>query len=186
LNKACGTWLIALARKAISEVFAESLHETTVEAGDAECLQQQGATFVTLTIEGRLRGCIGSLTARRSLREDVQANAVAAAFHDPRFAPLTSEEWTDTSVEVSVLGEARAIHGETEEQLRRALVPFQDGLILRYKQHQATFLPQVWQQLPQAALFLQHLKLKAGLPADFWSEDMQMSVYTVEKFSDHD
>jgi AmmeMemoRadiSam system protein B/AmmeMemoRadiSam system protein A len=146
-----------------------------------EWFKEQGATFVTLTQNGRLRGCIGSLEAHRPLGEDLLENARAAAFRDPRFAPLTAEELPRTRVEVSILTKAAPIDFKDEADLLRQLRPGVDGIILELGRHRATFLPQVWEQLPEARMFMAHLKQKAGLAADFWSNDLRVSRYSVEK-----
>lgn len=152
-------------------------------AADAAWLDAPGASFVTLTLGrvpgGALRGCIGSLEARRPLREDVEANAVAAALHDPRFAPLTARELDDTVVEVSVLSAPAALPAADEAELLARLRPGVDGVVLSACGRRATFLPQVWEQLPDPADFLARLRRKAGLPADYWGRDVVVETYTV-------
>ena len=152
-------------------------------AADAAWLDAPGASFVTLTSGrapgGALRGCIGSLEARRPLREDVEANAVAAALHDPRFAPLTARELDDTVVEVSVLSAPAALPVADEAELLARLRPGVDGVVLSACGRRATFLPQVWEQLPDPAEFLARLRRKAGLPADYWGRDVVVETYTV-------
>ena len=137
----------------------------------AEWLEAPGASFVTLTSGrapgGALRGCIGSLVARRPLREDVEANAVAAALHDPRFPPLTARELDDVVVEVSVLSAPAVLPAADEAELLARLRPGVDGVVLSASGRRATFLPQVWEQLPDPADFLARLRRKAGLPADY-------------------
>jgi len=147
-------------------------------------LQETGASFVTLHRHGALRGCIGSLNARRPLGEDVAGNAVSAAFHDPRFPPLSRNEFPEIDIEVSLLSPPEEIFPADETALMAMLRPGEDGLILEYGAHRATFLPQVWEQLPNPALFLAHLKQKAGLPADFWHPDMRFSRYTVHVYTE--
>ena len=151
--------------------------------GDAAWLDAPGASFVTLTSGrapgGALRGCIGSLEARRPLREDVEANAVAAALHDPRFAPLSARELDDTVVEVSVVSAPAALPVADEAELLARLRPGVDGVVLSACGRRATFLPQVWEQLPDPADFLAHLRRKAGLPADYWGRDVVVETYTV-------
>ncbi|MBV8657100.1 MAG: AmmeMemoRadiSam system protein B [Burkholderiales bacterium] len=151
-----------------------------------EAAHQPGASFVTLMLDGALRGCIGSLEARRPLHEDVAANAVAAASRDPRFSPVTVDEFTRLCVEVSVLTPAEPFTVVDEMDAYRRLLPGRDGVILAYGAHQATFLPQVWEQLPDPADFLMQLKLKAGLAGDFWSPDVRLSRYRVEKWSERE
>jgi len=176
-----GSVLLRLARDAIAGQFG-----MTVEAPDtsAPWLQHPGATFVTLTQAGRLRGCIGSLEAHRPLWQDVRANAVAAAFRDPRFAPLTAEELPATRIEVSLLSPQQPMPFSSEADALAQLRPGVDGVVLEYGRHRGTFLPQVWEQLPTREEFLAHLKLKAGLPARFWDDAMRLSRYTVDKWQE--
>ncbi|MFT8394747.1 AmmeMemoRadiSam system protein A [Propionibacterium sp.] len=147
-------------------------------------LDRDGASFVTLTIGGALRGCIGSLTAYRPLREDVARNAHNAAFEDPRFPPLGADEYPGTAVEVSVLGAPEPVPARTEDELIAALRPGTDGVILREGHHRATFLPQVWEQLPDPHEFLQALRHKAGLRADRWAGSTTAERYTVTAYTD--
>jgi AmmeMemoRadiSam system protein A len=149
-------------------------------------LEAPGAAFVTLhTRAGELRGCIGSLIARRPLVEDVRENALAAAFRDPRFPPLTEPELDDIVVEVSVLTEPVPLDYEDAEDLVRQLRPGVDGVILARGWNRGTFLPQVWEQLPAPEAFLEHLCLKAGLPPDAWRRmDLNISTYQVQKFEE--
>ena len=186
MNPELGRRLPAVARQGIAEALGLDAGDDPL-AGidpDASGLDEPAATFVTLTRGGQLRGCIGSLEPRRPLLEDVRANARAAAFEDPRFPPLTARELTDTRIEVSVLGPARPLEVRSEQGAIEALVPGRDGVILEYGPHRATFLPQVWQQLPDAREFLAHLRLKAGLPALFWDPGIRLSRYSVEKYSE--
>jgi AmmeMemoRadiSam system protein B/AmmeMemoRadiSam system protein A len=143
-----------------------------------------GATFVTLTQNGQLRGCIGSLEAHRPLDHDVRANAVAAAFRDPRFPPLKAEELARTRVEVSLLTAPQPMTFTSESDALRQLRPNIDGIIFTAGQRRSTFLPQVWEQLPQPNQFMAHLKQKAGLPADYWSSDVQLQRYEVQKWKE--
>ncbi|HEX22747.1 MAG TPA: AmmeMemoRadiSam system protein A [Chromatiales bacterium] len=145
-------------------------------------LREPRATFVTLNEHGQLRGCIGSLEAVRPLVEDVAHNAYAAAFSDPRFPPLQASELADLDVHISVLSPATPMQFHSEEDLIRQLRPGVDGLILEDGYHRGTFLPAVWESLPDPHDFLQHLKLKAGLPADYWSDTIRVSRYTTESF----
>jgi AmmeMemoRadiSam system protein A len=151
-----------------------------------DALASPGATFVTLMKCDGLRGCIGTLQARRALRDDVRINAVAAAFGDPRFSPLRDDEFDDTSVEVSLLSSPERLESEQEADVLARLRPDVDGVILEYGAQRATFLPQVWESLPSPREFLIELKRKAGLPADFWSGSMQVSRYVVDKWREND
>jgi hypothetical protein len=175
-----GRQLIAVARHAIAEEFQSAL---TVPATDG-ALRAPGATFVTLFCRGELRGCIGSLKATRPIGIDVRENARAAAFRDPRFAPLTASEFGATSIEVSLLSRAENICFDTEAQLCSTLRPGIDGVTLELGDHRATFLPQVWESLPDPRGFLAALKDKAGLPGEFWSPRLNVSLYQVTKWKE--
>lgn len=176
-----GRTLLALARAAIAARFALP-SQTPGEVQELVRLEAPGASFVTLTLEGRLRGCIGSLDAYRPLRQDVEENARAAAFRDPRFAPLTEKEFARTSIEVSLPGPPAAIECSSEADLLAQLRPGRDGLILEHAGRRATFLPQVWDTLGQPRDFLRELKHKAGLPANFWDGTLRFARYEVEKW----
>jgi AmmeMemoRadiSam system protein A len=175
-----GTALLSRARNAIAAVLGLDAAPEPVHPA----LDRPGATFVTLRLAGALRGCIGALQARQALHEDVRAHAVAAAFDDPRFPPLAREEFARLQIEVSVLGEAEPLAAASETEARAALRRGVDGVILEWRGRRATFLPQVWEQLPQAAAFLNALKLKAGLAPDFWAEDLRLARYQVRKFAE--
>lgn len=149
-----------------------------------EPLRAPGASFVTLRIGGELRGCIGSLESCRPLVADVADNAFAAAFRDPRFEPLRADEVPDVDFHISVLGPAEPLSFTDEADLIRRLRPGIDGLILRAGRQQGTFLPSVWDSLPQPQDFLRQLKRKAGLPEDYWSDGIQVWRYETESFPD--
>lgn len=173
-----GQTLLAIARGAI----ADQLGAPSPPFEATEWLNEPGATFVTLTCAGALRGCIGSLVAERPLRTDVQSNALAAAFSDPRFPPVSAREYRELEVEVSLLSPMQPVTVESETQALTLLRPGVDGVLLEYGRRRGTFLPQVWEQLPEPRAFLAHLKQKAGLPADFWAEEIRLSRYTVTKW----
>jgi AmmeMemoRadiSam system protein B/AmmeMemoRadiSam system protein A len=173
-----GRALIALARNAIEK----SLFQKKEIALDAPWLQQNGATFVTLTRDGRLRGCIGSLEAVRPLALDVAENALGAAFRDPRFPRLTAEEWPGCGGEVSLLAAPKPIEFADEADLLAQLEPGVDGVILECDNRRATFLPQVWEGLPDKRAFLAELVKKAGLPPDTRLTRCRISRYGVAKF----
>jgi uncharacterized protein len=175
-----GTALLAEARGAIERRLG--LHGAPLPIGDAG-LARPGATFVTLTRRGHLRGCIGTLSAQRSLREDVRENALAAAFRDPRFPPMLAEEWPEIDVEVSLLG---PIHEETCPSRAECLARIgpDNGVILSSGARRATFLPQVWEQLPDPGNFIDQLLAKAGLSTDRWPADMRLGLFRVEKFKE--
>lgn len=144
------------------------------------------ATFVTLEIENQLRGCIGTLVARQPLVQDVAEHAYAAAFDDPRFPELTAREFPQLDVYISVLSPAEPLQFDSENALLVQLRPGIDGLILQFRSHRATFLPAVWENLPDPYVFLAQLKQKAGLPLNFWSSELKAERYTTEYFGDHD
>ncbi len=175
-----GQILLQLARGAIESAFGKP----APAIADTPWLRQPGATFVTLTRNGTLRGCIGALEAYRPLREDVYQNALAAAFHDPRFPPLESHELADLKVEVSLLSPQQEIvftdEADALEQLRSNV----DGVVFTCGAYRSTFLPQVWEQLPTPRTFMAHLKRKAGLAENFWSPDVRLYRYTVNKWKE--
>lgn len=153
------------------------------DLADETWLDDPGAVFITLrSREGHLRGCIGSIEARRPLLEDLRHNAVSAAVRDPRFPPVGPAELEVLRLEVSCLTVPRPLSAASEDDALRQLKPRIDGVILSYSGHRATFLPQVWAQLPEPRDFLHQLKKKAGLPTDFWAADLRISRYRVRKW----
>ena len=177
-----GIVLMSLARAAIER----SLGLTPSYEMNAAWLEREAAVFVSLTTaDGALRGCIGSLEAHRTLEDDVAQNAVAAALRDPRFAPVRAEELDALRIEVSLLTTPAPMQFASEEDALAQLRPQQDGLIFAAAGRRSTFLPQVWEQIPAPREFLAQLKLKAGLPRDYWSADVQLWRYGVAKFSGH-
>jgi uncharacterized protein len=147
-------------------------------------LSEKLACFVTLNSYGVLRGCIGHLEAVQPLVRDVAENAFSAAFRDPRFPSLTEAELRGLEIHISVLSPSKPMVFGSEQDLLTQLRPGVDGLILKHGVHQGTFLPSVWESLPDAPSFLNHLKRKAGLSPDFWSNDVLILRYTTESFSD--
>jgi hypothetical protein len=145
-------------------------------------LGEAGASFVTLHLTGQLRGCIGSLEAFRPLVTDVAENAFSAGFRDPRFPPLRPHELGGLGLDISVLSRPEPMSFSSEQDLLRQLRPHRDGLILQAESRRGTFLPSVWESLPEPARFLQHLKLKAGLTPGYWSEDIRVWRYVTESF----
>lgn len=146
-----------------------------------EPLRENGATFVTIEKQGKLRGCIGSLQAHQPLIEDLVHNAYRAGFKDPRFPPLSREEMGQISWSISLLSEPAQMLIKDEADLLAQLRPGIDGLIIADKGKRATFLPQVWEQLPDPKTFLAHLKRKAGMAPDHWSPDFTALRYTATK-----
>jgi AmmeMemoRadiSam system protein A len=184
-----GQLLVKLARDTIEK-------ELTGESPDTESdtlgpvlqdasFQVHGGTFVTLKIQGKLRGCIGNLTSEVSVLEGVKRNAINAAFHDPRFSPLSAAELEKTEIEVSILTTPLPLVYQQPQDLTQKLRVHVDGVIIRKGHLSATFLPQVWEQLPRPEDFLTHLCLKAGLPADAWkSAELEVSTYQVQYFEE--
>lgn len=145
-------------------------------------LQKEFATFVTLHKNGALRGCIGALEAYQPLINDVAEHAYAAAFSDPRFPQLEQSEFDQLEIEISVLGKPEAMKFKDEEDLLSQIRPNIDGLILESGYNRGTFLPSVWEQLPDKKDFLNHLKMKAGLPTQWWDDNVKISRYETFSF----
>lgn len=180
---AAGRVLVGLARASIAHALGSG---AAPDAVAAVWLTRPGASFVTLTEEGRLRGCIGSLAPQRPLGADVIANAQGAAFRDPRFSPLTAADWPRVQTEVSMLSAAKPIRFGDEDELLAAVTPFEDGLILEAEGRRGTFLPQVWEQIPDKRQFLAHLRQKAGLPVETRITRCRVSRYRVVKWKQSD
>jgi AmmeMemoRadiSam system protein A len=170
---------LEIAWKAIANSFNPNVK---VEKPSSELFEKEGATFVTLNIDGRLRGCIGSLVAHRILFDDLVHNAKAAAFGDPRFKPLTKDEFLNTDVEVSLLTPAVELPYKNRDDLKSKIAVGEDGVILKLDGKQATFLPQVWEQLPTFEQFFSHLCQKAGLDAGCIENHPTIYTYKVEKY----
>lgn len=147
-----------------------------------EDLQTKRATFVTLHKNKQLRGCIGTLEPLRPLVEDISHNAFAAAFSDSRFPPVSSNELSQLNIHISILGTPEEILFDSENDLVSKLRPGIDGLILQKGNLKGTFLPSVWESLPEKHDFLNHLKEKTGLPANYWNDNIKVQRYTVEDF----
>lgn len=173
-----GVALLTQARKAI----ADALGQSAPAALEHPRLAERGATFVTLTLDSDLRGCIGSLNAHRTLGDDVRENAVSAALRDPRFPPLSASEFARVKVEVSLLTEPDFMEFRDEADALAQLVPGRDGVIFFNGCQKATFLPQVWEQLPDKHTFMAALKQKARLPVDFWGPNVMLARYQVQKW----
>lgn len=146
-------------------------------------LQKKRATFVTLEINDQLRGCIGMLEAECPLVLDVVKNAFSAAFNDPRFPPLKIFEFEQLQYHISVLQPAEPMQFKSESDLVGQIRPGIDGLILEDGYHRGTFLPSVWESLPDPYDFWIHLKHKASMPSNYWSDTLRVSRYTTESFS---
>jgi len=178
-----GRTLLGLARAAI-----ESRLHGSAAGAEAPWLAQAGATFVTLVRDGQLRGCIGSLQAVRPLGVDVAENALGAAFRDPRFPPMTAAEWPQVKVEVSLLSTPRPLRFADEADLLAQIQPGEDGLILECLGDsgvkRATFLPQVWEDIPDKRLFLSQLMRKAGIPEGTRLARCRIWRYRVSKWKE--
>lgn len=173
-----GRILLQIARAAIGAALGRDI------SGDhhAPWLAESGATFVTLTQHGQLRGCIGSVESYRPLHEDVRDNAVSAALRDPRFRPLRAHEFDGVRIEVSLLSPLEELVVADEAAALASMRPHVDGVVFAYGQHRSVYLPQVWDQLPSPAEFLFHLREKAGLPGDFWAEGVRLWRFTVREW----
>jgi uncharacterized protein len=148
-------------------------------------LRQPGATFVTLTIDAHLRGCVGALEPYQPLIEDVREHAIAAALQDFRFAPVDPTELEHISIEISRLTPPKKLIYDGSHDLLRKLRPGIDGVVLRDGLRRSTFLPQVWEKLPDIETFLNHLCQKMGAPSDLWrKKQLEVFVYQVEEFHD--
>lgn len=176
--------LLGIARETISQGCLQGQPGKPELQGQPEVFAQQAACFVTLHKNGTLRGCIGSTQAYRPLLEDVIHNAFASAFHDPRFPPVTENELSELRIEISILTPQQRLTVADEADLLRTIRPGIDGLLIRNAQHSATFLPQVWQQLPSPDQFLQHLKRKAGMAPGEWPDDMECFCYQCVEFAE--
>ncbi len=181
-----GKALVYLARKAIEEYLRDGI---IIDLKDVpyENWKKKGASFVTLEnrYTGQLRGCIGSILPVQPLYKDVIRNAIAAATQDPRFPPVTYEELPDIRVKVSVLSFPEPLPYKDPQDLLNKIEPFKDGLILKYGNNQGTFLPDVWEELPDKVQFMSHLCLKAGLPQDCWlTLPVEIYRYRTKVFSE--
>lgn len=179
--------LLKIAREAITaRVKGESLPALKV-SDLSPALQEEGASFVTLTRQGSLRGCIGTLQAYQSLAQDVQLRAVQAATSDPRFRPVSPSEIDTIHIEISRLTSPEPLFYEDPAALPSLLHPGEDGVVLSDGFRQATFLPQVWDELPEPEDFLSHLCAKMGASPNLWREKLlQVSIYHVEKFEERE
>jgi len=172
-----GLVLLSIAREAIARG-----PDTGAPWGE-EWLRERAATFVTLRAGGELRGCIGTVDAHRALGDDVAHNAYAAAHRDPRFPPVQPEEREGLAVEVSLLSPRTSVPAASEADALAVLRPGTDGVLLEYRDQRATFLPQVWDNLPDSLDFLCELRRKANLPRRFWDPEVRLWRYTVEKYT---
>lgn len=173
-----GRTLLAIARESLAA--ALGLGEESPR--DEPWLRETGATFITLRARGDLRGCVGTIRAFRPLLDDVRSNARAAAFADSRFPPVPVSEYGGISLEISLLSPCEPCAFGCEEEALAQLRPGIDGIVFELGERRSTFLPQVWEQLPDPWDFLAHLKRKAGLPPAFWDPGVKLWRYTVMKW----
>ena len=185
LSEEEGKYLLGEARKTIQQALS-GVDERAKDGVDLPPIfKERRGTFVTLTIGGNLRGCIGHIIPHESLIEGIRINAVNAAFKDPRFRPLSKKEWDRVKIEISILTDPKPLSYANADDLLRKLRPGIDGVIINKGYHQSTFLPQVWEQLPQIEAFLNHLCLKAGLDGDEWKKGgLEVSTYQVQAFEE--
>ncbi len=180
-----GKYLLALARKTIEQALFDKEEQKESDTDSSAKFLEQRGTFVTLTTRGNLRGCIGHIIPQESLIEGIRVNAINAAFRDPRFPALTRDEWKKVKIEISILTDPKPLSYSDADDLLKKLRPDMDGLIIKKGYHQATFLPQVWEQLPKKEEFLTHLCLKAGLGGDAWRKgELEVSTYQVQAFEE--
>lgn len=179
-----GSIYTQIARNAIQEQYEGTSIDRDFYLSTYPELSQKKACFVTLTLNNRLRGCIGSIIAHQSLLDDLISNARSAAFHDPRFPPLSKEEFSHLSIEVSLLTHPEPVEYGNRVDLARIIRPHVDGVILRLGKYQATFLPQVWDELSDFESFFSHLGMKAGIGNDPLSYHPEIYTYQVQKYEE--
>ncbi|MDD3648424.1 MAG: AmmeMemoRadiSam system protein A [Candidatus Dojkabacteria bacterium] len=178
-------FLLKLSRKALIHIFETGKELTQNNSDIPDKYKEKKATFVTLTKNGQLRGCIGKLVPQLELYRDIITNTYSAAFNDPRFPQLTEEELLQIKIEISILSEPKVYNRTTPEELLRFLSKEKSGVILEMGLHSATFLPQVWKELETPREFLSQLCLKACLPQDMWKNNrVRICTYKVENFSE--
>lgn len=184
LDEAHRRRLLALARQSIEQGLLELRWVAMPPVALPERLLAPHGSFVTLRSGAQLRGCCGNLIANRSVAEDVWRNAWASAFADPRFSPLANEEWPDVHVHISVLSPLEPLDVTDEAALVDALRPGVDGLVMERGGERATFLPDVWEHIPEPVEFVRHLQQKAGWPVGAWSDEIKVQRYTTESFGE--
>ena len=178
-----GQQLLKVARETIQHALFGAESEKAAETAPSQKFSERRGTFVTLTINQSLRGCIGHIIPQESLIEGVRVNALNAAFRDPRFRPLSKNEFDHLKIEVSILTEPKPLAYSNAADLIQKLRPGTDGVIIKKGYHQATFLPQVWEQLPDKKTFLTHLCMKAGLAGNAWEQEkLEVLTYQVQAF----
>ncbi len=182
LTREQGAVLLRIVRTAIARELGQ---DVDLPSADDSAFAEAGGTFVTLKLNNQLRGCIGNIEPIKSIRQSVLDNALSAAFHDHRFGPLRRHEFDEVEISLSVLGAAKPLLESDPRNRSKALNPGTDGVILRCKGQTATFLPQVWEQLPDSRHFLSNLCVKAGLEPNCWEKkDTEILVYQVQSFTE--
>jgi uncharacterized protein len=185
LTEAQGETLLLEARKTINNRLSGKKDTPQDKKEMPTVFNEKRGTFVTLTNRGNLRGCIGHIIPQESLIEGIRENAINAAFRDPRFSPMTQDEWKNVHIEISILTEPKPLAYTDGKDLLNKLRPGIDGVIIKKGFRQSTFLPQVWEQLPDTKAFLNHLCLKAGLSGNAWEKgDLEVSTYQVQAFEE--
>jgi AmmeMemoRadiSam system protein A len=180
-----GRYLLSVARRTIEQKIFNLETQIEYDALDSSKFSKKRGTFVTLTIDDGLRGCIGNIIPQESLLDGIKANAINAAFRDPRFNPLSDKEWEKVKIEISILTDPEPLDYSNRKDLLEKMRPGKDGVILKKGYNQATFLPQVWEQLPEKKEFLNHLCLKAGLNSKEWEkEKLEVLTYQVQAFEE--
>jgi AmmeMemoRadiSam system protein A len=180
-----GSYLLSVARKTIEQKIFNLGAQLELESFDSKTFSEKRGTFVTLTIDDSLRGCIGNIVPQESLLDGVKANAIGAAFRDPRFSPLSEKEWEKVKIEISILTDPKPLGYSNRRDLLEKMKPGTDGVILKKGYNQSTFLPQVWEQLPEKKEFLTHLCLKAGLDGNEWEKGkLEVLTYQVQAFEE--
>jgi AmmeMemoRadiSam system protein A len=183
LTEEDGKYLLSVARETIEGRLLQRKPANPSNRVESPICSERRGTFVTLTAGGALRGCIGHIIAQESMVEGVRINAINAAFRDPRFKPVITKEWENVKIEVSILTDPAPLDYSDAQDLCGKLRPGVDGVILKKGFYQATFLPQVWEQLPDVEEFLMHLCLKAGLDGGAWKrEKLEVLTYQVQAF----
>ena len=179
-------YLLAIARQTLTDYFKTGKKLTVTEKNIINNeLKLKAAAFVTLTKNGQLRGCVGSLLAKKKLYEDVINNALLAGFGDSRFAPLKEDELKDVKIEISILSKPEPYIYDSLDDLKTKIIPLKHGVIIQKDYFQATFLPQVWEDLPVLEDFMQALCQKAGLEKNIWETGgAEIFYYTVESFEE--
>ncbi len=181
-----GIYLLSVARKTIEQRLFNKRDQDQSDSEMSSKFSEKRGTFVTLTINEALRGCIGHIIPQESLIEGIRVNAINAAFRDPRFRPLSKQEWENVKIEISILTDPRPLAYSDADDLLNKLRPGEDGVIIKKGLRQATFLPQVWDQLPDKREFLTHLCMKAGMDGHAWKkEKLDVFTYQVQAFEEH-